>query len=91
MANHPAGVMCAAALRVSVSSGAMTAAAAMPLVAISVLAWIMIGLPILLVLGVGIAFLVGRRSTTEDIERAEQAAGSDATGPSGPTGRFPGA
>src|SRR5829696_7790419 len=43
--------MCAAAGGVSVGSGAMTVAAVMPLVAISVLAWVMIGLPILLVAG----------------------------------------
>ena len=69
----------------------MTVAAVTPLLAISVLAWAMIGLPILLVLGVGIAYLTGRRRTTEDIERAEQASRSDAGGPAGPTGRSPGA
>jgi hypothetical protein len=83
--------MCAAAGGVSVSSGAMTADAVMPLVAISVLAWVMIGLPILLLLVVAIAYLTGRRRTTEDIERAEQASSSDAVGPHGPTGRSPGA
>ena len=60
-------------------------------VAVSVLAWIMIVLPVLLVLGVGVAYLLGRRRTTEDVERAEQARHSDASGPSGPTGRSPGA
>jgi hypothetical protein len=65
--------------------------AVMPPVAISVLAWVMIGLPILLLLGVGIAYLMGRRRTTEEIERAEQASSSDAVGPHGPTGRSPGA
>jgi hypothetical protein len=69
----------------------MTVDAVTPLVAVSVLAWFMIGLPILIVLGVGIAYLMGRRRTTEDIERAQQASGSDAGGPSGPTGRLPGA
>ena len=69
----------------------MTVDAVMPLVAISVLAWVMIGLPILLVLGVGISYLLGRRRTTEDIERAQQASESDAGGPGGPTGRAPGA
>jgi len=69
----------------------MTVAAVMPLVAISVLAWVMIGLPILLVAGAGIAYLLGRRRTPEDIERAQQASGSDAGGPRGPTGRLPGA
>src|SRR5215217_2662234 len=54
----------------------MTVDAVMPLVAISVLAWVMIGLPILLVAGTGIAYLLGRRRTPEDIERAQQASGS---------------
>ena len=65
--------------------------AVMPPVAISVLAWFMIGLPILLLLGVGIAYLLGRRRTTEDIERAQQASESEAGGPGGPTRRAPGA
>jgi hypothetical protein len=70
----------------------MTAAAAMPLVAVSVLAWVMIGLPIILVVGVGVAYFLGRgRQSTEEIERAHEAAESDAPGPTGPTGRFPGA
>jgi hypothetical protein len=69
----------------------MPVAAVTPVLAISVLAWVMIGLPIVLVLGVGIAYLMGRRRTTEDIERTEQAASSDAGGPTGPTGRHPGA
>jgi hypothetical protein len=49
----------------------MTAAATMPLVAVSVLAWVMIGLPIILVVGVGVAYFLGRgRQSTEEIERA---------------------
>ena len=69
----------------------MTVDAVMPLVAISVIAWVMIGLPILLVAGVGVAYLLGRRRTTEDIERSQQASESDVSGPRGPTGRLPGA
>jgi cytochrome c-type biogenesis protein CcmH/NrfF len=69
----------------------MIADAIMPLVAIAVLAWVMIGLPILLVVGAGIAYLLGRRRTTEDIERSQQASESDVSGPRGPTGRLPGA
>ena len=51
----------------------------------------MIVLPVVLVVGVGVAYLLGRRQTTRDIEREEQAARSDASRPSGPTGRLPGA
>jgi hypothetical protein len=52
----------------------------------------MIGLPIILVVGVGVAYFLGRgRQSTEEIERAHEAAESDAPGPTGPTGRFPGA
>jgi hypothetical protein len=45
---------------VSVDNGAMTLEAAMPLVAVSVLVWIMIVLPIVLLLGVAVAWLVNR-------------------------------
>jgi len=69
----------------------MTVDAVTPLVAISVLAWVMIGLPIVIVVGVGIAWLTGHRRSAEDVERAEQASRSDAGGPTGPTGRLPGA
>jgi len=69
----------------------VTVAAIMPLVAVSVLAWVMIGLPILLVIGAGVAYFLGRRPGTEEIERAQEAADADAPGPTGPTGRFPGA
>ena len=70
----------------------MTVAATMPLVAVSILAWVMIVLPIVLVVGVGVAYLLGRgRSTEEEIERAQQPAESDPPGPTGPTGRMPGA
>jgi hypothetical protein len=69
----------------------MTVAATMPLVAVSVLAWAMIGLPIVLAVGVGVAHLLGPRRSTAEAERAQQAADSDAPGPAGPTGRLPGA
>jgi Flp pilus assembly protein TadB len=90
-ANHPAGVMCARARRVSVSSGAMPVAAVTPVLAISVLAWVMIGLPIILVLVVAVMYLRRPKRSTEEIERAQRASGSDAQGPGGPTGRLPGA
>jgi ABC-type sulfate transport system permease subunit len=45
---------------VSVDNGAMTLEAAIPLVAVSVLVWIMIVLPIVLLLGVAVAWLVNR-------------------------------
>ena len=59
-ANHPTGVMWGRARTVSVDNGAMTLEAAMPLVAVSVLVWIMIVLPIVLLLGVAVAWLVNR-------------------------------
>ena len=45
---------------VSVDNGAMTLEPAMPLVAVSVLVWIMIVLPIVLLLGLAVAWLVNR-------------------------------
>ena len=62
-------------------------------IAISVLAWVMIGLPIILVLVVSMAALTGRRRSTEEIERAEQAASAEERPSSDPTGRsrLPGA
>jgi hypothetical protein len=45
---------------VSVDNGAMTLEAAVPLVAVSVLVWVMIVLPIVLLLGVAVAWLVNR-------------------------------
>jgi hypothetical protein len=63
----------------------------MAVVAISVLAWVMIGLPIILVVGAGVAYLLGRSRRVADVERAKQASDSDASGPAGPTGRLPGA
>ena len=69
----------------------MTVAATMPVVAVSVLVWVMIGLPTALAVGVGVAYLLGRWQSTEGVERAHQAADSDAPGPAGPTGRLPGA
>jgi hypothetical protein len=82
--------MCPGAQRVSFTRGAMIAAAT-PLLAVSILAWVMIVLPIVLVVGVGVAYLLGRRRSSADIERVERASSSDAQGPTGPTGRSPGA
>jgi ABC-type sugar transport system permease subunit len=45
---------------VSVDNGAMTLETAAPLVAVSVLVWVMIVLPIVLLAGIGIAYLVNR-------------------------------
>jgi ABC-type sulfate transport system permease subunit len=45
---------------VSVDNGPMTLEAAVPLVAVSVLVWVMIVLPIVLLLGVAVAWLVNR-------------------------------
>ena len=45
---------------VSVDDRAMTLEAATPLVAVSVMAWVMIVLPIVLLLGIAIAYLRGR-------------------------------
>jgi ABC-type sulfate transport system permease subunit len=59
-ANHPTGVMWGRARIVSVDNGAMTLEAAVPLVAVSVLVWVMIVLPIVLLLGVAVAWLVNR-------------------------------
>jgi hypothetical protein len=90
MANHPTGVMCAGARRVSVSTGTMPVAALTPVVAISVLAWVMIGLPIILLPIVVVMYLRRPKRSAEEIERAEQAR-RDSLGPGGPTGRMPGA
>jgi hypothetical protein len=59
-ANHPTGVMWGRARAVSVDNGPMTLEAAVPLVAVSVLVWVMIVLPIVLLLGVAVAWLVNR-------------------------------
>jgi hypothetical protein len=59
----------------------MTLLAAMTPVALAVLAWVMIVLPIVLLLGVGIAYLVGRRRSAEEIRMARAAAQADARGP----------
>jgi hypothetical protein len=69
----------------------MTAEALMPLVAISALEWVMNGLSIILVAGVGIAYLIGRRRTSEGMEGAPQASNSHARVTAGPTYRLPGA
>ena len=87
MANHPAGVMCAEACRVSFSSGAMPAAAVSPVLGISVLAWVMIGLPIILVLSAAVSYLIRPRRSTEEVERAEQASSAEAPRSYDPTGR----
>ena len=85
MANHPTGVMCAG-LAVSFSQGAMTVAATTPLLAIAVLAWIMIGLPIILVLIAAVAYLIrptehrGDRASRAGVERGPPR-------PTDPTGR----
>ena len=59
----------------------MTLEAAAPLVAVAVLAWTMIVLPIVLLLGIGIAYLVGRRRTPDEIRTSREAARADAPGP----------
>jgi hypothetical protein len=69
----------------------MPVAAVTPVLAISVLAWVMIGLPIILALIVAVMYLKRPKRSAEEIERVRQAEASDAPGPSGPTGRVPGA
>ena len=59
----------------------MTLEAAVPLVAVSVLVWVMIVLPIVLLAGIGIAYLVGRRRTADEIRTTQDAARADAPGP----------
>jgi hypothetical protein len=89
MPNHPAGVMCVAARCVSVSLGAMPVAAFTPIPAVYVLAWVMIGLPIILALVVAVMYLRRPKRSTEEIERAQQASRSDPGGPGGPSGGLP--
>ena len=62
-----------------------------PVLAVAVLAWVMIGLPIILVLVAAVMYLMKPKRSTEEIERAEQASDSGAPRPGGPTGRSPGA
>lgn len=76
---------------VSVDDRAMTVEAAMPLVAVSVLAWVMIVLPIVLLLGIGIAYLAGRRQSADQMQTSRQAAEADAPGPDDADRRLPGA
>jgi hypothetical protein len=90
-ANHPTGVMWGRARTVSVDNGAMTLAAAMPPVAVSVLAWVMIVLPIVLLAGIGIAYLMGRRRTADEIRTTRGAAQGDSPGPDDAERRPPGA
>jgi hypothetical protein len=80
-ANHPSGVMWPHAQGVRVVGEAMTLEADMPLIAVSVLAWVMIVLPILLFLGIGIAYLVGRRRSADEIETTRDAGMAHAPGP----------
>jgi hypothetical protein len=68
----------------------MSLAATTPLLAVSVLAWFMIGLPIILALVVAVMYIRRPKQSAEEIERAQQASRSDPPGPGGPTGRFPG-
>jgi hypothetical protein len=62
-----------------------------PILAVAVLAWVMIGLPIILVLVAAVMYLMKPKRSTEGIDRAERASDSGAPGPGGPTGRSPGA
>jgi type II secretory pathway component PulM len=55
----------------------MTTDAAAPLVAVSVLAWVMIVLPVVLILIVAVMYILRGRPTTEEIERAQQASRTD--------------
>jgi type II secretory pathway component PulM len=55
----------------------MTTDAAAPFVAVSVLAWVMIVLPIVLILIVAVMYILRGRPTTEEIERAQQASRTD--------------
>lgn len=80
-ANHPSGVMWPRAPGVRVAGEAMTLEAAMPLIAVSVLAWVMIALPILLLLGIGIAYLAGRRRSADEIQATRDAGMANAPGP----------
>ena len=59
----------------------------MPLVAVSVLVWVMIVLPIVLLAGIGIAYLVGRGRTADEIRLAQD----DSPGPDDVDRRLPGA
>ena len=90
-ANHPSGVMWPRARGVSVDDRAMTVEAATPLVAVSVLAWVMIALPILLLLGIGIAYVAGRRRSAGEVRTSRQAAEADGPGPDDVDRRLPGA
>jgi hypothetical protein len=68
----------------------MPVAAVTPVLAISVLAWVMIGLPIILAVIVAVMYLRRPKQSIEEIERAQQASRSGVHGPRGPTGRTPG-
>jgi flagellar basal body-associated protein FliL len=67
----------------------MTLDASAPLVAVSVLAWVMIVLPVVLLLIVAVMYIVRGRPTTEEIERAQRASETDTPGPGGPERRVP--
>ena len=68
----------------------MPVAAVTPVLAISVLAWVMIGLPIILAVIIAVMYLRRPKQSTEEIKRAQQASRSGVHGPQGPTGRTPG-
>ena len=55
----------------------MSLDAASLLLAVSVLAWVMIVLPVVLLLIVGVMYLVRGKPTTEEIERGQQASRTD--------------
>jgi cytochrome c-type biogenesis protein CcmH/NrfF len=55
----------------------MTLDADAPLIAVSVFAWVMIVLPVVLLLIAAVLYFVRGRPTTEDIERAQQASRAD--------------
>ena len=68
----------------------MPVTAVTPVLAISVLAWVMIGLPIILAVIIAVMYLRRPKQSTDEIERAQQASRSGVHGPRGPTGRTPG-
>ena len=68
----------------------MPVAAVTPVLAISVLAWVMIGLPIILAVIIAVMYLRRPKQSIDEIERAQQASRSGVHGPQGPTGRTPG-
>jgi flagellar basal body-associated protein FliL len=55
----------------------MTLDASAPFLAVSVLAWVMIVLPIVLLLIAAVMYFVRGRPTTDEIERGQRASGAD--------------